>query len=147
MTTYLPHLVAVAVGAGLTVQIGMNATVGRVAGSPLWGAIANFAIGLVLLVASAVAVGARYNPGSASQVPVWAWFGGALGAAYVASVTVLGPRLGGLALLGLVLAGQLIAALVVDQYGVLGYPRIPITPVRLLGAVLLVVGTLLIVRR
>jgi transporter family-2 protein len=145
--TYWPHLVAVAVGVGLTVQIGMNATLGRTVGSPLWGAVANFTIGLVALVACAFALGARYTPGSAAQVPAWAWFGGLLGAAYVASLTVLGPKLGGVASLALVLVGQLVAALLVDQFGVLGFPRIAITPTRLLGAVLLVVGTLLIARR
>mgnify|MGYP001426111206 CR=1 FL=1 len=33
--SYWPHLLAVAVGASLTLQIGMNATLGRVVGSPL----------------------------------------------------------------------------------------------------------------
>lgn len=125
----------------------MNATIGRTMGSPLWGALANFAIGLVALVVCAFTVGARYTPGSIGQVPAWAWFGGLLGATYVASVTMLGPRLGGLALLALVLAGQLVASLLVDQFGVLGFPRIPVTPTRLVGAALLIVGTLLIVRR
>lgn len=144
---YLPHFVAIAAGAGLTVQIGMNAAVGRVTGSPLWGAIANFTIGLVALVACTVALGARYTPGSIGQVPPWAWFGGLLGAFYVASVTVLGPRLGGVALVALVLVGQLGASLLVDQFGALGFPRMPISPTRLLGGALLVIGTLLIVRR
>lgn len=144
---YWPHVVAIAVGSGLTVQIGMNATLGRTVGSPLWASVANFTIGLVALVACVLAFGARYTPGSISQVPAWAWFGGLLGAAYVASVTILGPRLGGVALLALVLAGQLGAALIVDQFGVLGFPRVPITPTRLLGAALLVTGALLVVRR
>lgn len=147
MGTYWPHLVAIAVGTGLTFQIGMNATLGRTVGAPIWGAVANFAIGLVALVACALLLGARYTPGSAAQVPAWAWLGGLLGAAYVAAATILGPRLGGVALLALVLVGQLGASLVVDQFGLLGFPRISITPQRLLGAVLLVVGTLLVVRR
>jgi bacterial/archaeal transporter family-2 protein len=144
---YGPHVLAVAVGAGLTVQIGMNATLGRTVGSPLLASVANFTIGLVALLVCACALGARAAPGSIGQVPAWAWFGGLLGAAYVASVTVLGPRLGGVALLALVLAGQLGAALIADQFGVLGFPRLPITPTRLLGAALLVVGALLVVRR
>lgn len=145
--TYWPHLVAVLVGAGLTVQIGMNATVGRIVGSPLWAAVANFTVGLIGLVLCAIAVGARYSPGSIGHVPAWAWFGGLLGATYVAAATVLGPRLGGVALLALVLVGQLTASLLVDQFGVLGYPKIVITPSRLAGVALLLAGTLLVVRR
>ena len=145
--TYWPHLLAVLVGAALTVQIGMNSTLRFGLGSPILATIVNFAVGLAALVAVAIASGARMAPGATNAVPAWAWFGGLLGATYVASTTVLGPRLGAAALLALTLAGQMIAALAVDQYGVLGFPQNPVTPARLAGAVLLVVGALLVIRR
>lgn len=113
--SYWPHVVAALVGAGLTVQVGMNAAVRVAIGSPVLAAIVNFLVGL--------------------------------GAAYVAATTVLGPRLGAAALLALTLAGQMLAALAVDHYGVIGFPRSPVTPSRLLGSVLLVAGVLLIMRR
>lgn len=144
--TYWPHLLALAAGASLTIQVGMNATLGRLLGSALWATVVNFSVGLAVLLSCTLAVGTRIVPGTAGQVPAWAWFGGLLGAGYVASVTVLGPRLGAVALLALVLAGQLVTALVVDQFGVLGFPRVDVTPVRLLGAALLVAGTLLVTR-
>jgi transporter family-2 protein len=40
-----------------------------------------------------------------------------------------------------------VAALLVDHFGVIGFPQSPVTPARLLGAALLVVGVLLILRR
>jgi transporter family-2 protein len=144
---YWPHLIAALVGAGLTVQVGMNATVRLAIGSPVLAAIVNFVIGLAALVLVAVASGARWAPGSTAAIPAWAWFGGLLGATYVASTTVLGPRLGAAALLALTLSGQMVAALIVDHYGVLGFPQSPVTPARLLGAALLVAGVLLIMRR
>lgn len=145
--SYWPHVTAALIGAGLTIQVGMNATVRAVIGSPLLAAIVNFAVGLVALAAVAAAAGSRWTPGAVSAVPAWAWFGGLLGALYVASTTVLGPRLGAAALLALTLAGQMAAALVVDHHGVLGFPQAPVTPARLLGAVLLLAGVLLIMRR
>jgi transporter family-2 protein len=145
--TYWPQLLAVLVGAGLTVQVGMNATVRMAIGSPVLAAIVNFVVGLGALALVAVASGARWTPGAAATVPAWAWFGGLLGAAYVAATTVLGPRLGAAALLALTLAGQMVAALLVDHYGVIGFPQSPVTPGRLLGAALLVAGVLLIMRR
>jgi transporter family-2 protein len=145
--TYWPYLLAAGVGAGLTLQVGMNATVGRELGSPLWAAVVNFLVGSVALVACALTLAPRLTTASFGQVPPWAWFGGLLGAAYVASATLLGPRIGALALLAFVLVGQLCTSLLVDQFGVLGFPRSPITASRLAGAVLLVVGTLLVVRR
>ena len=147
MANYWPHLLAMLVGGALTVQVGMNATLARTIGSPLWASAINFAIGLLALVGFAAVAGSRASTGNLGQMPAWAWMGGLLGAIYVASVTVLGPRLGGMTMVALVIAGQLAVALVVDQFGILGYPQIAVTPTRLLGAVLLLVGALLIVRR
>ena len=48
--SYLPHLFAVLVGAGLTIQVGMNATVRVALGSPVIATIVNFAVGLVALL-------------------------------------------------------------------------------------------------
>ena len=145
--SYGPHLIAALVGAGLTVQVGMNATVRLAIGSPMLAAIVNFVVGLAGLAIVALASGARWTPGSAATVPAWAWFGGLLGAAYVASTTVLGPRLGAATLLALTLAGQMAAALAVDHYGVIGFPQSPLTASRQVGAALLVAGVLLIMRR
>lgn len=144
---YLPHLYAILVGAGLTIQIGMNSTVRLAVGSSVLATIINFGVGLAALVLLAFASGARIAPGSVATVPAWAWFGGLLGAAYVAATTVLGPKLGAAALLALTLAGQMVAALVVDHYGVIGFPQNPVTASRLAGAALLVLGVLLIMRR
>jgi transporter family-2 protein len=145
--SYWPHLMAAMVGAGLTVQVGMNATVRVAIGSPVLAAIVNFVVGLGALILVAIVSGSRWVPGSTATVPAWAWFGGLLGAVYVASTTVLGPRLGAAALLALTLAGQMLAALAVDHYGIIGFPQSPVTPSRLLGAALLVAGVLLIMRR
>lgn len=142
-----PHLLAFLIGAGLTVQIGMNAAVSRAVGSPLLASIVNFVVGLCALAVVTLASGVRPASGGFGQVPAWAWFGGLFGAAYVAAVTLLGPRIGALALLALVLLGQTVASFVVDQFGILGFNQNPVTPSRLLGAVLLVAGVLLIARR
>jgi len=145
--SYWPHLMAALVGAGITIQVGMNATVRMTIGSPVLAAIENLVVGLAALVLLAVASGARVVPGSVATVPAWAWFGGLLGATYVAATTVLGPKLGAASFLALTLAGQMVAALLVDHFGVIGFPQSPLTPTRLLGTALLVVGVLLIMRR
>jgi transporter family-2 protein len=147
IANYWPHLLAMLVGGAVTVQVGMNATLARAIGSPLWASVVNFAIGLLALIGFAAVAGSRASTGTLGQVPAWAWMGGLLGAIYVASVTMLGPRLGGMTMVALVIAGQLAAAMVVDQFGILGYPQIAVTPTRLVGAVLLLAGALLVVRR
>ncbi|HET7204676.1 MAG TPA: DMT family transporter, partial [Steroidobacteraceae bacterium] len=124
-----------------------NATVGRALGSPLWASVVNFVVGLVALLACALVAGSRPGAQSLWQVPAWAWLAGLLGAVYVVGTTLLGPRIGALALVAFVLVGQLAMALLVDQYGALGFPRAPVTPLRLLGAALLVAGAALVLRR
>ena len=145
--SYAAHLVAVLIGAGLTIQVGVNALAGQRLGSPLLASALNFAVGLLALVAVAFASGTRLPGGSLSNLPPWLWIGGLLGATYVAATTVLGPRLGAAALLALTLAGQLAAAAVVDHYGAIGFPQHTFTWERAVGLALLVAGTLLIVRR
>ncbi len=140
-------LLAAAVGAGLIVQIGFNAALGRNFGGATWATVANFVVGTLALVAFALVTRAPLpTAAQASNAPGWAWFGGLLGAAYVASVTVLGPRLGAATLTATVVAAQMIAALVIDHYGLVGFAQNAATPWRLLGAALIVAGVVLVTR-
>ena len=147
IANYWPHLLALLVGGALTVQVGMNATLARAIGSPLWASAVSFVVGLLALVGFATVAGSRASTANLGQVPAWAWMGGLLGAIYVASVTMLGPRLGAMTMVALVIAGQLTVALVVDRLASWATRRSPVTPTRLLGAALLLAGALLVVRR
>jgi transporter family-2 protein len=62
-----------------------------------------------------------------------------LGALYVASATVLFPKLGALQTTGLVVAGQMVASLLIDNYGLLGVPMQPLNIYRM-GAALMLLG-------
>lgn len=134
-------------GALLTIQVGMNSTLGRVAGNMRFAVLVNFLVGTVGLLAYFAASGAALpTRSSLAAVPAWAWFGGCLGAFYVAIATVVGPRIGAAALLALAVFGQLCASLLVDQFGWLGFPLRPISPTKIAGVALLLGGVGLIVR-
>ena len=81
-----------------------------------------------------------------ASVPVWAWFGGLMGAFNVAVATVVASELGTVSLLGLALLGQLAMAMVADHFGWMGLPEHPITLTRLAGVALLGAGVWLITR-
>lgn len=138
---------AFAVGALLSVQVGMNAALRAAFGHAAYAALVNFAIGTVALLAFASAVRTPL-PGAAqvAHAPWWAWLGGLFGALYVASSAVLGPRLGAATLTALVVAGQMLAAIVIDHYGLIGFPEQPVSVARALGATLVVVGVVLLTR-
>ena len=143
----LYYLLGLGVGAGLVVQVGMNSTLRSLLGSPIVAALVSFLVGSLAL---AVYAGLARTPlplrAQLGAVPAWAWLGGVLGAFYVASSVIVGPRLGAATLLALVVLGQLGTSLIVDHYGWLGFPQHPLNLVRVLGAVLLFGGVLLITR-
>ena len=134
-------------GAGLVVQVGMNAALRSHFYSATLALLANFAIGTVALLAFTL-LGRESWPGRASLagVPAWAWGGGLLGVAYVAVATIAGPRLGAMLLLALSVTGQIAASLLIDHYGWLGFPRDPVSATKIAGAVLLLAGVLLVAR-
>jgi len=64
---------------------------------------------------------------------------------FVLAILLL-PRLGTAALIALFVLGQMIASLAFDQFGWFGAPKHPVDALRVLGAVLLVAGVVLIRR-
>ena len=143
----LAYLLGVAAGLGLTVQIGMNVQLRKVLGSSWTAALVSFMVGTVGLLALMLAM--RTAPPSRdtlAAVPAWAWFGGLLGAFYVAISTIVAAQVGATTLLVLTVAGQLAMALVLDHFGWLGLPENPITWGRVVGVALLCAGVWLITR-
>jgi bacterial/archaeal transporter family-2 protein len=131
----------------LTVQVGLNSTLGRAVGNVRFAVLANFTVGLAGILLYVVASRDAWPTREGlAAVPMWAWFGGFLGAFYVAVATLIGPRIGAVALLALTVFGQLLASMLVDQFGWLGFPTQPISPTKIAGAVLLLSGVALIVR-
>jgi transporter family-2 protein len=142
------YLLALSAGVVLIVQVGVNSALRDALGSPVMAALMSFAVGCAALLAF-LWLARTPSPGRAQllAVPGWAWLGGVLGAFYVVATIIAGPRLGAAALLALVVLGQLATSLLVDQFGWLGFSQHPLTPLRLLGALLLFGGVLLIVHR
>jgi len=144
---WLAYFLGIASGFGLTLQIGMNSKLRTVLSNANIAALISFIVGttalILLLVVTRTPMPARETLAS---VPAWAWFGGVMGAFYVAISTVVASQLGTASLLGLALSGQLAMALVVDHFGWLGLPEHPITLTRLAGVALLGAGAWLISR-
>lgn len=135
------------VGMALVVQIGLNSALRAQFGSAAWAATANFLVGTAALVAFALLQrGPSPTAAQAAAVPWWGWLGGLLGAAYVASSTVLGPRLGAATFTAVVVGAQMIASLVIDHYGLVGFPEQAATQWRVAGALLIIVGVVLVTR-
>lgn len=143
----LSYVLGLVAGLGLTVQVGMNSQLRKVLQSANMAALVSFLVGTLALIALLLATRSPLpERATLAAVPWWAWFGGMLGAFYVASSTVVAAELGTASLLGLALAGQLATALVIDHFGWLGMPEHPITWMRAAGVLLLASGVWLITR-
>jgi bacterial/archaeal transporter family-2 protein len=123
-------------GATLGTQAAINAMVSRAFGSPIIAAAISFGTGALVLLVVALAVARMQGAAFVS--------GGALGVVYLTTVIFLTPRIGAAPTMGFVIAGQLIAGLLIDSFGFFGLPSILLTPPRLLGAGLLLGGALIL---
>ena len=140
-------LLALAAGVLLPVQAGLNAQLRSALGSPVAAALVSFLVGTAGLATIAVLLRTPLPLGRAwAATSPWQWSGGLIGAVYVLAAIVLAPRLGAATLIAAVVAGQMITSLVLDQYGLVGFPVHSLTPVRLLGAALVIAGVILIQR-
>ena len=144
----LLYLLAFAAGVVLTVQVGVNSSLRAAVGHPVMAALISFVIGSAALLAFLLLMRAPWpERAQLTAAPAWVWLGGVLGAFYVVSTIIVGPRLGAAALLALIVLGQLLTSLLVDNFGWLGFPEQPLTLLRLLGALMLFGGVLLLVHR
>ena len=143
MHLLLPALMALAIGMMLPLQGLINARLGAQVGGPVVAAFVSFLVGTVLLGVYLLLTRTPLAIGGATRLPPWIWAGGLLGALYVACFTLLMPRLGAASLICLAILGQVTASLVFDHFGILQAPR-KADPVRIAGAVLMIVGVLMV---
>jgi bacterial/archaeal transporter family-2 protein len=103
------------------------------------------------LIATTVLVVMRQSVagfGDALRSPWWYWVGGGgMGVVVVLTITVVTPRIGTTATIGLLIAGQLAMGVLIDRYGWFGVEQVPLTWPRLLGVMLLAIGALLALRK
>lgn len=146
MSRGLAVLLTAGVGGLVAIQAPINSQLGKKVGT-YQGALVSFAVGTVLLTLIVlIAAGGVGKIGEARHVAWYYLLGGVLGAAYVTCVLVTVRTLGAGGVTAATIAGQLTMAVVVDQLGILGIPKQPITAMRLLGIALLAAGVYLIVR-
>ena len=133
------------IGILLPIQVGVNLELARYINSPVLAAFISFLVGGFCLLVGAFAVKAPFPTwNQVVSLPCWTWTGGLIGATAVFGSIVAGPKIGALVLVSLLLAGQLVASILIDHYGWLGFSVQKIDFQRLLGVVLLVGGFLLI---
>jgi bacterial/archaeal transporter family-2 protein len=142
---YLFILMALGLGAILPIQAAINARLAKVVGGSVPAAFVSFAVGTFALFAYLLLTRQLHlQTSSLQQSPWWIWVGGVLGTFFVAGIVVLLPRLGVALAFSLVIAGQMGAAIIFDHFGLLGIPIREISLGKIVGALLLIAGVVLI---
>jgi transporter family-2 protein len=140
-------LLAIVAGLAGSVQVAVMSKLGDRVG--VFGALA-WATTLTALLAVALLLVARQGFAefaAAARQPVWLWSGAAMSLVIVLAITVAGSRIGVVATISTLLAGQFAAAAAIDRYGLLGADRIGVGWLRVLGIVLLGLGAALTLKR
>ncbi len=139
-------LLTAGVGGLIALQAPINSMLGKSVGS-FQAAFVSFLLGtIVLAVIAALAKGGFSKIPDARNLQWYYLTGGVLGAAYVTTVLVTVRSLGAGPVVAATIAGQLTMSVVIDQLGLLGLPKDPITMGKVVGVVLLALGVFLIVR-
>ena len=134
----LPALIA---GAVVPFQAGANATLGRLLGHPLWATLVSLAVSIAVILPVMAAFRVPIPTiDAASKGPWWIWTGGLAGVIYITAALLLAPRLGAANFMVAVIAGQMIASLAIDHFGLMGFAPRPVDPARLAGVLLIVGG-------
>jgi len=139
---------AVLAGAALPVQAAINGQFRGLLGSPVLTSFISFLMGTLVLATIHFGVmgGALPSLATLARTSPWMWLGGPLGTLFVLAAIIVTPKIGAANMIGLVIAGQLCMALLLDHFGWIGLPGREVNTLRLIGAGLLVVGALLITR-
>lgn len=138
---------ATLIGSAFAAQTGINAQLRIWLGAPLQAALISFGTGALLLACISTLTLGWHWPAGLSQAPKWIWLGGSLGAFIVAGSILLAPRLGSFALTAIIVSSQMLTALMLDSYGLLGFQRVEMSWSRWMGAGLIVTGMILAIRK
>lgn len=143
----LAVLFGVVVGSLMPVQTSVNNRLRFSVGAPLLASFISFFIGtLTLIIATWMTSGTPIpNFAATSGEPWWIFTGGALGVVLLTGNILLFPRVGSVQTVILPISGQILMGLLIDTFGLFNSPQTPLSPLRIIGAMAVMLGSLAVV--
>ncbi|NCI48340.1 DMT family transporter [Sediminibacterium roseum] len=142
---YLIFILPAIAGITITTQAGVNSQLRVAVNNPFVAAFISFLTGTIILGAYIVAT--RQTVPGVSQlrnIELYKYAGGLLGAFFVTVIIVTVQKIGSANVFALVIAGQLLMALLYDHLGLFGFPQSNISITKIVGVLFLVLGAYLI---
>lgn len=145
---YIFFILPTLAGLTITTQAAVNSQL-RFAVNNAWvAAFISFLVGTLFL--GAVIVFTRQPVPSLQTLSQISWYkyaGGLLGAFFVTVIIYSVPKIGSANVFALLIAGQLVFAMLYDHFGLFGFPQNSISWVKLAGVIMLVTGAYLVNKR
>lgn len=141
-------VLAIAAGCALPIQAAINGQLRAHAGSPVLTSLISFGTGTIVLAVIHFVVLRGAWPGwsTLGRASWWMWLGGPLGTLFVLAGVLAAPRLGTTSMMVLVIAGQLLMAVLLDHFGLLGLPLREAGVARIAGVLMVLAGAVLVTR-
>lgn len=146
MGRFAAVLATVAVGALIAFQPPVNSELGKRT-TVLAAAFISTAISAVVMAVIVTAIGEVGHVRRVPHIPLIYLTGGLLGAVLVTVSLITVRTLGAGGVVAATVTGQLVVSAILDRYGVLGLERIGLTPLRIGGFALLLIGTAMVTAR
>lgn len=132
-------------GIVVSAQTAVNRKLGMQIGKPFYAVLISFTVGTLSTIL--ICLFRQEELPEKSRLlegPWWMWLGGMLGVIYVGTSIIAAARLQVTITLVLIIAGQLIGALIIDHFGLLGTTPKEISWQRVLGCLLAMAGAALV---
>lgn len=134
-------LAATMAGVGVPIMAAMNAHLGARLASPVAATLVLFTVAACAsLVIYVLAGRPALTPAAAEMPPAHYYFAGLLVVFYGFTITWVAPRFGVGNAIFCVLLGQLAAATIIDHFGLFGAVQTPVTPRRIIGLCVMILG-------
>lgn len=144
MTQIAFYVVSTLVGVLAALYLPLNGQLGNRLGSPLLATAIFFSVGALTAIVALLVFGNDRAIGSLSEVSPFYFLLGSVSFAIILAATILIPQVGPGAYFVCLVTGQVSAGLLLSHFGWLSDARLPMTPLKILGAGLLLAGVILI---
>jgi transporter family-2 protein len=141
MNLIILALIAAIVGTLIPLQAAANAGASKYLGDVSYAVLLSFIVGTIIISLYILFMKPNIANGALTLgFPKYILLGGCISAIYTIAITYLSPKLGVGNTLYIILVGQMLMALVVDHFGILGAMKHELTLSRVSGVVLILIG-------
>lgn len=145
---YLWMLTGFIIGFGPPVQTAINSKLGQAIHSTLMASLVSFTVGFIVLLLIKTVLNTSFKLETKDEThgklkPIY-FIGGTLGVVYITANIFLMPYLGAALTTVAGMLGQMIIALIIDHFGLLGIYERKITPRKLVSIMIILIGILLL---